>query len=56
MTKSAGPAIQRLHADFGSQVEFLALYVREAHPSDHYVQPEGPATRLTQARAYAARD
>lgn len=56
MTKSAGPAIQRLHADFGSQVEFLALYVREAYPGDHYVQPEDLETKLTQAHAYAARD
>jgi hypothetical protein len=51
MTKSAGPALQRQHADFGSQVAFLALYVREARSGDRYVQPEDLETKRTQARA-----
>jgi len=36
MTKSAGPALNDLYAEFGDRVEFLALYVREAHPGDRY--------------------
>jgi hypothetical protein len=56
MTKSAGPALHDLYEEFGDRVEFLALYVREAHPGDHYRQPEQEATKLAQARAYAVRD
>lgn len=56
MTTSAGPALQALHEQFGDRVAFLALYVREAHPGDRYVQPEDDATKLAQARAYALRD
>lgn len=28
------PAVQALHDEFGSQAEFLMVYIREAHPSD----------------------
>lgn len=56
MTTSAGPALQDLHEQFGDRVAFLALYVREAHPGDRYVQPEDMATKVAQASAYALRD
>jgi hypothetical protein len=56
MTKSAGPALRALHAEFGDRVQFLTLYVREAHPGDRYGQPEDAQTKHVQARAYAERD
>ncbi|SEL13439.1 hypothetical protein SAMN04515665_108189 [Blastococcus sp. DSM 46786] len=56
MTASAGPALQQLHSEFGDRVQFLTLYVREAHPGDHYVQPRDMETKTAQARAYAERD
>lgn len=56
MTASAGPVLHDLYSAFGDRVAFLALYVREAHPGDRYVQPQDFDTKLAQAREYAARD
>lgn len=56
MTKSAGPALRQLHREFGDRVEFLTLYVREAHPGDRYVQPHDAQTKLRQAKEYVQRD
>ena len=56
MTASAGPALHRLHAEFGDRVQFMTLYVREAHPGDRYVQPQDMRTKMEQACAYAERD
>jgi hypothetical protein len=56
MTASAGPALQRLHDTYSDRVQFLTLYVREAHPGDRYVQPRDMDTKVAQARAYAQRD
>jgi hypothetical protein len=56
MTASAGPALRRLHDEFGDRVQFLTLYVREAHPGDRYGQPHDMATKTAHARAYAERD
>ncbi len=39
MAIEAGPALRRLHAAFGERVAFVTLYVREAHPGEHYPQP-----------------
>jgi hypothetical protein len=56
MTASAGPALQRLYDTYGDRVQFLTLYVREAHPGDRYVQPQDMDTKMAHARAYAQRD
>jgi hypothetical protein len=56
MTASAGPALRHLHDEFGDRVQFLTLYVREAHPGDRYGQPQDMATKTAHARAYAERD
>jgi hypothetical protein len=56
MTASAGPALKELHRDFGDDVSFLTLYVREAHPGDHYRQPATFEAKLDHARAYRERD
>src|SRR5918994_4466121 len=56
MTASAGPALKRLHREFGDQIGFLTLYVREAHPGDRYAQPQTFDDKLRLAREYRKRD
>ncbi len=56
MTASAGPALHELFERFGGRVEFVALYVREAHPGDRYVQPRDMQTKSAHAREYQQRD
>jgi len=56
MTASAGPALKRLHEEFGDRVAFLSLYVREAHPGERYPQPGDFERKLEHARAYRDRD
>ncbi|MDP9372532.1 MAG: redoxin domain-containing protein, partial [Chloroflexota bacterium] len=52
MAVEAGPALRRLHAAFGEHVAFVTLYVREAHPGEHYPQPDTFAQKVAHARAY----
>lgn len=52
MAATMGPGLRRLHAEFGDQVDFVTLYVREAHPGEHYPQPETDTQKLAHARAY----
>ncbi|MFY1699700.1 MULTISPECIES: redoxin domain-containing protein [unclassified Solwaraspora] len=40
VTESAGPALRRLHAEFGTQVRFVLVNTREAHPGQRYPQPQ----------------
>lgn len=56
MTASAGPALKELHRNFGNQIEFVTLYVREAHPGECYPQPESFEQKLQFARDYQQRD
>lgn len=39
-TISTIPDLKTLHAEFGNQVEFVYLYVREAHPGNMISQPQ----------------
>lgn len=56
MTASAGPALKRLHREFGDRVAFVTLYVREAHPGEHYPQAKTDQEKLAHARVYKERD
>ncbi len=56
MTASAGPALKQLYGEFGDRVTFLTLYVREAHPGEHYPQPATFERKREHARAYHERD
>lgn len=38
MTASAAPSVQELHDEFGDRVQFIMLYVREAHPGENFTQ------------------
>src|SRR5919106_3148243 len=56
MTASAGPVLKRLYEEFRDQIEFLTVYVREAHPGDRYRQPQASDDKLKLAREYRNRD
>ncbi len=53
---ASGPALKRLHEEFGDRVAFVSLYGREAHPGDRYPQPESFEQKMEHARAYRERD
>lgn len=50
MTASAAPSVQELYDEFGDRVEFVMLYVREAHPGEYFVQSETIEEKLDYAR------
>jgi hypothetical protein len=56
MTESAGPALKRLYEEFRDRVNFVTLYVREAHPGDRFPQPDTFERKMGHARAYQQRD
>src|SRR5918994_5159155 len=56
MTASAGPVLKQLHAKFGGRIDFLTVYVREAHPGDRYPQPHDLARKMQHANDYRDRD
>lgn len=56
MTTSAGPALKRLYEEFGDRIDFLTVYVREAHPGDRYPQTHDLARKIQHAREYRDRD
>lgn len=56
MTKSAGPVLKRLYEEFGEKIEFVTLYIREAHPGDRYPQPKNYREKFVNARVYRERD
>ncbi len=51
MTASAAPSVQKLYDEFGDGVEFIMLYVREAHPGEHFTQAETMDVKIEYARA-----
>ncbi len=51
MTISSLPALKRLHSEFGREVEFVTLYVREAHPGEKIPQPQAFQEKLDNARS-----
>ncbi len=51
MTASAAPSVQELYDEFGDRVEFIMLYVREAHPGENFTQSATMEEKLEYARA-----
>jgi thiol-disulfide isomerase/thioredoxin len=51
MTASAAPSVQELYDEFGERVEFIMLYVREAHPGEYFAQSETIEEKLDYAQA-----
>ncbi len=52
MALSGVPGLRQLYARYGDRVEIVTLYVREAHPGEHYPQPDTVEQKLRHARAY----
>jgi len=50
MTASAAPSVQQLYDEFGDRVKFVMMYVREAHPGEHYAQVTTIEEKLGHAR------
>ena len=51
MTASAMPSLQTLYDEFSGQIDFIMLYVREAHPGEHFTQSEIIEDKLENARS-----
>lgn len=51
MTASSAPSVQNLYDEFGDRVDFVMLYVREAHPGENFAQSETIEDKLESARA-----
>ncbi len=51
MTASAAPSVQELHDEFGDRVQFIMLYVREAHPGENFTQSVTMEEKLEYAQA-----
>ena len=56
MTADSGDIVKRLYGEYADRVTFLTLYVREAHPGEHYPQPTTFEQKREHARAYKIRD
>lgn len=54
MTASAAPSVQQLYDEFGDRINFIMLYVREAHPGEYITQSETLEEKLEHARALKA--
>ena len=50
-TASAAPSVQALYEEFGDDVRFIMVYVREAHPGEYITQAETIEEKLEHARA-----
>ncbi len=51
LTAASIPALKRLRKEFGSEIEFVMVNVREAHPAENLGQPETFEEKLEHARA-----
>jgi len=51
MTASSAPSLEDLYEEFGDRVDFIMLYVREAHPGEHFTQSETMEEKLESAKA-----
>ncbi len=50
MTASSMPTLMRLFREFGAEVDFVTLNVREAHPGENVPQPGTSAEKIEHAR------
>ena len=51
MTASSAPSVQKLYEEFGERVDFIMMYVREAHPGENYAQAESIDEKISSAKA-----
>jgi hypothetical protein len=50
MTASAGGVLAELHREFGDDIRFVLVQVREAHPGEHIPQPSSVEEKRAHAR------
>ena len=56
MTASSNPLLKELHAEFGGDVRFVMLHVREAHPGEQREQPRSAEEKMRHAQDLQQRD
>lgn len=56
MTASSDPVLKEMYEEFGQDIDFVMVLVREAHPGEHVEQPRTVEQKLDMARALKARD
>jgi hypothetical protein len=56
MASGARPALVRLWREFGDRMEFVSVYVREAHPGERYPRHESLEQKMRHARDWVERD
>ena len=56
MTAGARPGLKNLYKDFGNRVQFVSVYVREAHPGERYCHHTSEAQKLRHARDWVEQD
>jgi Iodothyronine deiodinase len=53
MTMSSLPDLKTLQVQFGKDISFTLLYVREAHPGEQYPQPQALDQKISNAKTFA---
>lgn len=56
MTAGARPGLKNLYADFRDRIEFVSVYVREAHPGENYPHHTGQEQKMRYARDWVEQD
>ncbi|MCA1573711.1 MAG: hypothetical protein LC770_04075 [Acidobacteria bacterium] len=56
MTAGARPGFLNLYQDFKDRVEFVSVYVREAHPGERYPHHTSDEQKMRHARDWAGQD
>ncbi len=56
MTASSDPLLKELYEEFRSDIDFVMVHVREAHPGERREQPRSMEEKIEHARALKARD
>ncbi len=56
MTAGARSGLTRLYKDFSAQIEFISIYVREAHPGERYPHHSSDEQKMRHAHDWARED
>ncbi|PPC94871.1 MAG: hypothetical protein CTY33_03000 [Methylotenera sp.] len=56
MTASSNPILKEFYNEFGSDIAFVMIQVREAHPGEHTEQPHSTEEKIKYANALKSRD
>lgn len=56
MTAGARPGLMNLYRDFGKEISFVSVYVREAHPGENYPHHTSDSGKMQQAQDWKEQD